>query len=246
MLSVRLLERVRDVPREAWDALAVPSASPFAEWTWLDCLEEAGCVGADVGWLPRHFALYRGARPRRRRAGVREGEQRRGVRLRLELGRRRRADGDRLLPEARLRDPVHPRDGRPRARRAWRGPRRECVRAFAEARARLLHRGPACRAPTCSSRAKRRPRHGSAQGSSRASASSTTGRTRATGPMDDFLARFNAKKRHQLRREIAQPAKAGSRFETLPPSAHRRASPCARCTSSTARRSTSSTGAGAT
>ena len=61
MLSLRLLERVRDVPREAWDALARPAASPFAEWTWLDCLEEARCVGAAAGWLPRHFALYRGS-----------------------------------------------------------------------------------------------------------------------------------------------------------------------------------------
>ena len=59
-LTVRLLERVRDVSREAWDALADPDGSPFVEHTWLDCLEEAGCVGAEVGWLPRHFTLYRG------------------------------------------------------------------------------------------------------------------------------------------------------------------------------------------
>src|SRR5262249_54419716 len=36
---------------------------------------------------------------------------------------------------------------------------------------------------------------------------------------DDFLARFNAKKRHQLRRESAQPEKDGITIETLPPSA---------------------------
>ncbi|HEY2509786.1 MAG TPA: peptidogalycan biosysnthesis protein, partial [Polyangiaceae bacterium] len=61
MYTLRLLERVSEVAREAWDALALPSSSPFVEWTWLDALERTGCVGADVGWLPRHFALYRGS-----------------------------------------------------------------------------------------------------------------------------------------------------------------------------------------
>jgi predicted N-acyltransferase len=59
-LTLRLLERVRDVSREAWDAIVDPDGTPFVEHTWLDCLEEAGCVGERVGWLPRHFALYRG------------------------------------------------------------------------------------------------------------------------------------------------------------------------------------------
>ncbi len=33
-------------------------ASPFVEHTWLDALEEAGCVGVKSGWIPRHLALY--------------------------------------------------------------------------------------------------------------------------------------------------------------------------------------------
>src|SRR5207249_558242 len=58
MRTLKILERVREVDREAWDALAVPSTSPFVEWTWLDCLEEAGCVGKKSGWLPHHFAFF--------------------------------------------------------------------------------------------------------------------------------------------------------------------------------------------
>lgn len=61
VLTVRLLERVRDVPREAWDALVRDESSPFVEWTWLDCLESTGCASAEHGWLPRHFAVYRGS-----------------------------------------------------------------------------------------------------------------------------------------------------------------------------------------
>jgi hypothetical protein len=62
MYELRLHARVRDIPQEEWDALAKPDPSPFVEWTWLDCLEEAGCVGGDTGWLPVHLSLYKDAR----------------------------------------------------------------------------------------------------------------------------------------------------------------------------------------
>lgn len=58
-LELKVLQRVRDVPQAEWDALVGPDDSPFVEHTWLDCLEESGCVGRRVGWLPAHFALYR-------------------------------------------------------------------------------------------------------------------------------------------------------------------------------------------
>jgi uncharacterized protein len=60
--ELRLHPRVRDIPREEWDALALPDPSPFVEWTWLDCLEEAGCVGKKTGWQPVHFSLHEGGR----------------------------------------------------------------------------------------------------------------------------------------------------------------------------------------
>lgn len=62
MGTVRLLARIREVPRAAWDALLPPGASPFVEWTWLDALEEAGTVGGSTGWLPQHLTLWDGER----------------------------------------------------------------------------------------------------------------------------------------------------------------------------------------
>ncbi|MBS2013372.1 MAG: N-acetyltransferase [Deltaproteobacteria bacterium] len=59
-LTLRVLDGLTDVPREAWDALLRPHASPFVEHTWLSCLEESGCVGERTGWLPRHLALFEG------------------------------------------------------------------------------------------------------------------------------------------------------------------------------------------
>ena len=59
MFELKVIPRVRDVPKEAWDALVGENDSPFVEHTWLDCMEEAGCVGRGTGWLPCHFTLYR-------------------------------------------------------------------------------------------------------------------------------------------------------------------------------------------
>jgi predicted N-acyltransferase len=58
--QVKLLESIRDVPREAWDALVDAEAAPFLEWGWLDALESSGSVRAATGWRPRHLTLWRG------------------------------------------------------------------------------------------------------------------------------------------------------------------------------------------
>ncbi|HVJ89835.1 MAG TPA: GNAT family N-acetyltransferase [Labilithrix sp.] len=61
-LELRVVDRVRDVPEATWNELVRDDASPFVEHAWLDCLEEAGCVGARTGWLPQHLVLYEGDR----------------------------------------------------------------------------------------------------------------------------------------------------------------------------------------
>ena len=61
-LELRIVEKIRDVPAAAWDALVRDDASPFVEHAWLSCLEEAGCVGGKSGWHPRHLVLYDGER----------------------------------------------------------------------------------------------------------------------------------------------------------------------------------------
>jgi predicted N-acyltransferase len=58
--TIRLLERVSEVPTARWDALVGEESSPFVEHRWLDALEETGCVGAETGWLPAHLSIWRG------------------------------------------------------------------------------------------------------------------------------------------------------------------------------------------
>jgi predicted N-acyltransferase len=57
-LELRVVGRIKDIPLESWDALLREGSSPFVEHTWLECLEEAKCVGEAAGWIPRHLALY--------------------------------------------------------------------------------------------------------------------------------------------------------------------------------------------
>src|SRR6201995_5024919 len=58
--TLRLLQRVREVPAEAWDALLREDSSPFVEHRWLDMLEETGCVGDGTGWVPAHLSIWQG------------------------------------------------------------------------------------------------------------------------------------------------------------------------------------------
>jgi len=59
-LEVRLLESIAEVPEATWNGLLAPDSSPFLEWAWLEALEQAGCVTAERGWLPRHLTVWRG------------------------------------------------------------------------------------------------------------------------------------------------------------------------------------------
>jgi predicted N-acyltransferase len=60
-IEVELLEGVARASPEEWNAL-VGDESPFLEWEWLASLEQAGCLGPEVGWQPRPLVLRRDGR----------------------------------------------------------------------------------------------------------------------------------------------------------------------------------------
>jgi len=57
--SVTWTHTIADVPKSAWDALAIPLKTPFLEWDWLHNLEISHSATAHAGWLPNHLVLWR-------------------------------------------------------------------------------------------------------------------------------------------------------------------------------------------
>ena len=61
MADFELLEGVRAVPPDEWNAL-VGEDSPFLEWEWLASLEESGAASEETGWAPRPLVAREGGR----------------------------------------------------------------------------------------------------------------------------------------------------------------------------------------
>lgn len=51
---------MQELPREAWNAMVPADGRPFLLWEWLDALETSGSVTAERGWRPAHLALWEG------------------------------------------------------------------------------------------------------------------------------------------------------------------------------------------
>jgi predicted N-acyltransferase len=56
---VRVLSALDEIAPADWDALLSPRSTPFLRHAWLHALEKSGCASARNSWSPRHLALYR-------------------------------------------------------------------------------------------------------------------------------------------------------------------------------------------
>ncbi|MEM9116174.1 MAG: peptidogalycan biosysnthesis protein, partial [Myxococcota bacterium] len=62
-LSVDVVEGASAIDPDSWDRLVGDGdSSPFVEWRFLRSLEEAGTVRAETGWIPRFPVVKRGVR----------------------------------------------------------------------------------------------------------------------------------------------------------------------------------------
>jgi len=58
------LKWIRDIskiPKEAWNALALPLDTPILEWEWLHRMEASGSMRPETGWLPIHLTVWAGS-----------------------------------------------------------------------------------------------------------------------------------------------------------------------------------------
>jgi predicted N-acyltransferase len=56
-IEISILERIRDISRDDWNALLAPDDSPFVDWDWLHALEESKSATRKTGWAPYHLVL---------------------------------------------------------------------------------------------------------------------------------------------------------------------------------------------
>jgi hypothetical protein len=55
-ITVRLIERIQEIPAEAWDACA-GTANPFLTHAFLETLEASKSATPETGWAPRHVVI---------------------------------------------------------------------------------------------------------------------------------------------------------------------------------------------
>ena len=58
-LEFRTHERIASIGASAWSALAGEDCPPFLRYEWLSALEDTGCIEPSRGWLAMHVAAYR-------------------------------------------------------------------------------------------------------------------------------------------------------------------------------------------
>ena len=54
---------ISEIPEQRWHELVGEDAIPFYRWDWLDALERSGSIVPDQGWQPLHLAIWRGDCP---------------------------------------------------------------------------------------------------------------------------------------------------------------------------------------
>jgi predicted N-acyltransferase len=58
----RVHSSISEIAQQAWDSLVDEETKPFLEWSWLEALERSGSVSPKSGWHPRHATLWRGSK----------------------------------------------------------------------------------------------------------------------------------------------------------------------------------------
>jgi predicted N-acyltransferase len=56
-LDVHTHASIREIDEATWDGLLEPCFAPHMRWAFLDALERTGCVQPEVGWQPAHISL---------------------------------------------------------------------------------------------------------------------------------------------------------------------------------------------
>ncbi|MBV8772532.1 MAG: GNAT family N-acetyltransferase [Deltaproteobacteria bacterium] len=56
-LELAVVEQMRDIARDEWNALLAADDSPFLEWEWLRAMEDSKSAARKTGWAPYHLIV---------------------------------------------------------------------------------------------------------------------------------------------------------------------------------------------
>jgi predicted N-acyltransferase len=212
-LDVRVLTAINEARPEEWDELLSARSTPFMRHAWLHALERSGSASPRNGWEPKHLTLWRGSRliaaaP----AFLKEdsdGDFSRDWDLAASLSRGRVP----YYPKLALTVPFTPCTGE-RVLVAPGEDRADCVARIADAARRLCVREGH---PTWQVLF---PDETGARELEQAGLALRVSwqfhwRNEGYRSLADFLLRFNSKRRHMLRREMAAPSEQGIEIRTV-------------------------------
>lgn len=213
MLTVKYFRSIAEIPAQAWNALCDARRHPFVAHEWLEALETAGCVGAGTDWHPRHLTLWRGnelvaAAPTYIKDGS-EGDFSRDWGWADAVIRA----GIRYYPKVIIGVPFTPVTGQRFLVRADKQAA-ECMPVMLEA-AKTLAREQDCRVLQILYCQADEARAAEALRFARRIDFQYHWRNRHYRDFDHFLARFDSKRRNQLRREQRTPAEQGIILQTV-------------------------------
>jgi uncharacterized protein len=214
--EVRVLGAIAEVPAEAWDALWAHEpelATPFVRHAFLDALERSGSAGRRSGWVPRHLTLWRaGSLVAAAPAYLKDGSEGDFSRDWEWAGAASRA-GVRYYPKLTITVPATPAGGR-----------RFLVAAGEDRQAAMVRLVEAARALVAAEKAGglhvlfctgAEALELEACGLARRVDFQYHWRNEGYLGLDDFLARFNSKRRNAIKRELRAPAEQGILIRTV-------------------------------
>ncbi|MGZ6125486.1 MAG: GNAT family N-acetyltransferase [Myxococcales bacterium] len=211
--DVRVLDSLVGVRPADWDALLTARSTPFVRHAWLLALEQSGCASPRAGWKPRHLTLWRG--PRLLAAAPAyakddsDGDFARDWDLASSISRGRVP----YYPKLALTVPFTPCTGE-RVLVAPGADRAECVARIAHGARRL------CEEEGYPTWQVLFPDEEGARELAQAGMALRVSwqfhwRNEGYRSPADFLARFNSKRRHMLKREMAAPLSQGIAIRTV-------------------------------
>ncbi|HEY5675307.1 MAG TPA: peptidogalycan biosysnthesis protein, partial [Myxococcales bacterium] len=211
--DVRIVHTLEEIGQEQWDALLSPRSTPFTRHAWLSALEKSGCAAPRSGWNPFHLTLWRGgslvaAAPAWAKDDS-DGDFARDWDIASTLSRGRL----RYYPKLALTVPFTPCTGE-RVLVLPGEDRRDCVERIVSGAKKLCEREgwPTWQALFPDQDGAREL---SATGMALRVSYQFHWRNEGYRSMADFLARFNSKRRHMIRREMAAAAEQGIEIRTL-------------------------------